>query len=350
MSSDVPDFLAQLKGREATLDTQSARRIVDIFQSESDVETQLACLRILRNACASNKNVQVILISGEDSFVSKVLKIAEVSEPRVASTCIQLTHNAFVGHPELQQAHLQKLRATVRAILERRDSSLRNLAASIVLLLMASQPSDKCLAVLDILKDEIFARLLDDAANFGEFAMLSVFKVIQNHSDYFCNQYACLKDVEKLAWLDLASHFVTEKNACPESLEKFLVQQFKRKSSDIMAVMKADKQLTDPVEFLKLLSLLCHLSSVENCISHVTMADNSLVIDAIYLLRMLHETGKSDIPNQFTPISKLSGQDAEDLAQNPIFGFKRDLIRLIGNLCWNHRQNQDQVSGSVRRP
>jgi hypothetical protein len=29
---------------------------------------------------------------------------------------------------------------------------------------------------------------------------------------------------------------------------------------------------------------------------------------------------------------------------DPVFGFKRDLIQLIGNLCHNNKQNQDLVS------
>merc|ERR1712039_388259 len=28
---------------------------------------------------------------------------------------------------------------------------------------------------------------------------------------------------------------------------------------------------------------------------------------------------------------------------NPVFGFKRDLVRLIGNMCWRHKKNQDIV-------
>ena len=37
--------------------------------------------------------------------------------------------------------------------------------------------------------------------------------------------------------------------------------------------------------------------------------------------------------------------DEAAVAANPVFGFKRDLVRLIGNMCWRHRKNQDTVRG-----
>ena len=33
----------------------------------------------------------------------------------------------------------------------------------------------------------------------------------------------------------------------------------------------------------------------------------------------------------------------EAFASDPVFGFKRDLIRLIGNLCHKNKENQDLV-------
>jgi len=32
---------------------------------------------------------------------------------------------------------------------------------------------------------------------------------------------------------------------------------------------------------------------------------------------------------------------------SPVHGFKRDLIRLIGNLCYENKENQDLVSSIV---
>ena len=44
------------------------------------------------------------------------------------------------------------------------------------------------------------------------------------------------------------------------------------------------------------------------------------------------------------PVGKMEVLDAEVDTLSPIFGFKCNLIRLIGNLCDKHKENQDQVS------
>ena len=46
--------------------------------------------------------------------------------------------------------------------------------------------------------------------------------------------------------------------------------------------------------------------------------------------------------NAFTPASKLTQEGSID-KNNPVFGLKRDIIRLIGNLVYKNRTNQDKV-------
>ena len=40
---------------------------------------------------------------------------------------------------------------------------------------------------------------------------------------------------------------------------------------------------------------------------------------------------------------KLSEMNRDDSDPDPVYGFKRDLIRLIGNLCHKNKGNQDLV-------
>ena len=48
--------------------------------------------------------------------------------------------------------------------------------------------------------------------------------------------------------------------------------------------------------------------------------------------------------DSFRPVTKLSEVSETAIEANPVFGFKRDLVRLIGNMCWRHKKNQDTVS------
>ena len=59
---------------------------------------------------------------------------------------------------------------------------------------------------------------------------------------------------------------------------------------------------------------------------------------------MAHELGSEVDADAFRPIRKLSQVNKAEMEANPVLGFKRDLVRLIGNMCWGHRNNQDTVS------
>ena len=93
----------------------------------------------------------------------------------------------------------------------------------------------------------------------------------------------------------------------------------------------------------QLLDLLCAWTSSEDgCgVRAALQSDASLLIDAVYLLRMAHALGAE--VEALRPVRKLSELDGAAVEANPAFGFKRDLVRLIGNLCWRHRKNQDTV-------
>ena len=95
----------------------------------------------------------------------------------------------------------------------------------------------------------------------------------------------------------------------------------------------------------QLLELLCAWTTSEDSseIRAAVQSDTSLLIDAVYLLRMAHELGSK--VDAFRPVRKLSELDEAAVAANPVFGFKRDLVRLIGNMCWRHKKNQDMVRG-----
>ncbi|KAG8327325.1 Ataxin-10 [Homalodisca vitripennis] len=57
------------------------------------------------------------------------------------------------------------------------------------------------------------------------------------------------------------------------------------------------------------------------------------------LLKSIHMAGKEQ-NNCFSTVPKLS--EADDKLQNhPAFGFKANLVRVLGNLCWKHKENQD---------
>lgn len=76
------------------------------------------------------------------------------------------------------------------------------------------------------------------------------------------------------------------------------------------------------------------------------LMENELYSFALDVLRVIHVIGK-DTTNIFSPSDSLKAEgDIEHMTE----GFKSHLIRLIGNLCYKNKENQDKVRLFLRVP
>ena len=71
---------------------------------------------------------------------------------------------------------------------------------------------------------------------------------------------------------------------------------------------------------------------------HAMVKCGYIISDLLHSITMIGKQGD----NAFTPASKLTQEGSID-KNNPVFGLKRDIIRLIGNLVYKNRTNQDKV-------
>ncbi|KAK0063098.1 ataxin-10, partial [Biomphalaria pfeifferi] len=88
---------------------------------------------------------------------------------------------------------------------------------------------------------------------------------------------------------------------------------------------------------LELLSIAAQHQTIYSSIQQ----DTELLVCAINLLRSINDIGKSG-DNVFSREEKASGVDSID-PHHPVYGLKKDLIRLIANMAYKHRANQDLV-------
>lgn len=154
-----------------------------------------------------------------------------------------------------------------------------------------------------------------------------------------------LKIEDRLIVLDLIHDMIpyAAKESIPESYILILVDDFKKKSDCILKTVTDYLNNIEPLEVVRLLDILTTASSLENyrsCLQN----DKSLLINAVFLLKSIHNAGKES-NNHFTAIQKLSELSLDntksDLNSHPAFGFKAALIRLVGNLVWQCKKNQD---------
>uniref|UniRef100_A0A8D1FRR4 Ataxin-10 n=3 Tax=Sus scrofa TaxID=9823 RepID=A0A8D1FRR4_PIG len=90
---------------------------------------------------------------------------------------------------------------------------------------------------------------------------------------------------------------------------------------------------------IRLLDVLCEMTANTDLLGYLQVFPGLLerVID---LLRLIHAAG-SDTTSIFSPCASIK---AEGDITNVAEGFKSHLIRLIGNLCYKNKENQDKVS------
>ncbi|KAE8613127.1 hypothetical protein XENTR_v10007582 [Xenopus tropicalis] len=94
----------------------------------------------------------------------------------------------------------------------------------------------------------------------------------------------------------------------------------------------------EPIVVTRLLDILCEVTSKNEHLSCLQTCPG-LLEAAVDILRLTHLAGKQSM-NVFTAAHTMSmGQDLTHAA----VGFKAHLIRLIGNLCYQNKENQEKV-------
>ncbi|PNF25240.1 hypothetical protein B7P43_G13869 [Cryptotermes secundus] len=192
---------------------------------------------------------------------------------------------------------------------------------------------------------EILEILLDNAAKNSEFALYAV-QLLLSGVGYLPKMYDKVDVTYRLLLLETLQCMVTDSDtSVPVASIKFLVRQFKDCSDCIMKTCDKYVERLEPEEVTELLQLLASASAKSRYLSEL-QKDMSLLITCSALLTSMHSLGKMG-ENNFTLIQKLSdlsvSTQRSDIREHPAFEFKSYLVKLLGNLCWRHPENQNQV-------
>ncbi|NXJ83117.1 ATX10 protein, partial [Trogon melanurus] len=119
----------------------------------------------------------------------------------------------------------------------------------------------------------------------------------------------------------------------------FLAGCFQEKCEAVLKLTSAeDGEDEEALVTIRLLDVLCEITSKHGQLEHL-QALPGLLETAIDTLRLTHLAGKQAV-NIFTATHAMTGQEE---ISHPAVGFKSHLIRLIGNLCYKNKENQDKV-------
>ncbi|NWW49220.1 ATX10 protein, partial [Pedionomus torquatus] len=149
----------------------------------------------------------------------------------------------------------------------------------------------------------------------------------------------------RVTLLELMLEKVSEKNPTnSEEMNVFMSHAdffaccFREKCEAVLKLTSADAEDEEALVTIRLLDVLCEMTSNNGQLEHL-QALPGLLETAIDTLRLTHLSGKQAV-NVFTATHTMTGQEE---ISHPAVGFKSHLIRLIGNLCYKNKENQNKV-------
>ncbi|XP_013412824.1 ataxin-10 [Lingula anatina] len=121
----------------------------------------------------------------------------------------------------------------------------------------------------------------------------------------------------------------------------YMSSVFQTKAHMILGFHNQDGNVSlQPINLLCILDILCTALSFPQLYKELR-EDGDLVKCCVNLLHGAYMIGQQG-DNAFSSVEKL-GAAAHVDPEHPSYGLKRDLIRLIGNMCYGHKLNQDKV-------
>jgi len=270
-----------------------------------DSEMRLNCLRFLRNHVIEN--------SVSEDIIEELVVLLEDPEELTRRLSWQVLFNSTVRNPQVAEKVVDKTKPLIAKKLEDEVSKTQNVICALVKQNLQEYSCD-----LPTFK------LILSIVKAGDFALLLAIELSKNH-----NLVEQLDPDSKLTVYELYQDALDNDKLDQESLV-FLIKQFKKSSQSLLTTFK-DTDHLDPIEVSRIILILAQASSTDQFRSFI-QEDMSLLIECIYLLKMIHDAQK--------PVASM---DQSGDPESPTYGLKCNLIRIIANMVYRHKINQDQV-------
>ncbi|XP_061085398.1 ataxin-10 [Conger conger] len=179
-----------------------------------------------------------------------------------------------------------------------------------------------------------------------DWAVLIVTQHFLKSSALVETMFVGLKHQERVTLLELITAQLGEEEegaveGCrvPPRLARFLASHFQERCKVVLSLASQAAPDEEAVTVMRLLDVLCEMTSDHKKL--MFLQDHpDLLETTVELLREVHAAGKAS-RNVFSAAQEFSA--AAGPASHPAVSFKAHLVRLIGNLCHAHTDNQNKV-------
>jgi len=319
---------------------EKIKKLLAVLELEElEIRHTLDCLRALRVlAAGSTENANLVLDFIHTSLdfqvtLRRYLQSSEILLPRILLQVIANSVNQNVAvRAELRRKLVESADMIYTDCV---DAKVRNLTSCIVLKLMKSCEEDYSRfrafvpAWLLLVKDEV---------EHYEFGLLCLKELL---SHQWCQG---LEQRQKDDIYNLLPELDLDPDGLTEAGLHGLVDSFTYLTDTILTTTLGSVEDLNPDVVMSLLEMIIKLSKSPRQ-NAVLQGKQSLLINTVYLLRMVHEAGKQGVQS-FVPLGKLKDiekQDQLQLENESVYGFKGKLIQLLVNLVWNHQENKSLV-------
>lgn len=345
--------------------------VLEIYLAESREvkglsEAVTEVLRGLRNSCVGSKenqdsickNSKIPLLTRD--LIRMVLKEGNEDAEIQLRCAIQFVGNAVVNNCDNQCLVWNCFNPDFPLLLSSCDWTLGHYTCMVIhncLQTLISKPQSdvRPIDVKDPLMQSLILAVMDMLKKDDSEWAIYVLEDLLLLPDFMEVMYPQLDNDQKLLILEVMANLLQrpceENKSFKVSLPKIcesnllhLAKDFKEMSTTLLSVGSADssdEKEMQPFVILKELEVLCWATCQHIGYRALVQDDTGLLTSAIKLLQSIQDFGQ-DGESIFAPLNKITDLDRVD-PQHPAHGIKRDLIRLIGNMVYRNKANQDKV-------
>lgn len=320
-------------------DVLCLENILNVPEKDSSVTKEV--FKSLRNAVVLNEFVQLFVVAETNllkyslEFLQETIANRKDAYWAIGRIVLQFLINLIVGNRKASKAVWNVFSLEFVALLKESKFSYHSSALLYNILRQnkAIMPTSDLVSVL-----------VNKVQEGNEYATFFIEHCVQ--LDYAVDIYSSLETNDRIVFLEVIKQNLIKIQGdfkLHKNLLLLLIGDFKTKSDCILKTVADYLKQIEPYEVVLLLDILSNISSNDDYLLEI-QCDKSLLINCVFLLKSIQELGKIE-ENNFTIIQKLSEIDVsnENLNQHPAFGFKASLVRLLGNLSWKNKRNQDEV-------
>jgi len=314
--------------------------VLNLIRTVPEYPLKLEGLRTLRNyvgGVGKEKRAEAVVKyfnNGEKLKEFSALFLNDAENIAGLRILFQLVANALNQPISPQDGFEEHFSAFAKEIFENcHDAKSRNILSFCLLNLM--KKSENLQSYLQFLPT--WLKISEDSEE-SDFVLLCLKHFLEHEPTADLEQEHKEKAISLILELELAE-------SLSERVVVSLVNEFTFVTDSILTTNLGDLACLRPRLTTSLLSIIVATSTTKHKLKLQDM--KSLLINTVYLLRMVHEAGKQGLED-FRPIGKLSElsklkESEVGLETNPTYGFKVDLIRLLVNLTWEHHENKTLV-------